>query len=37
MDGTSSTNGGEEERIRVIGGKTRRIETTRKTKEKVDR
>jgi hypothetical protein len=32
MGGTCSTNGGLEERIKVIGGKARGLETTRKTK-----
>jgi hypothetical protein len=32
MGGVSSTNGGEEECIQVIGGKARVKETTRKTK-----
>jgi hypothetical protein len=31
MGGTCGTNGGEEERVYVIGRKTRRKETTRKT------
>jgi hypothetical protein len=32
VGGPSSTNGGEEEHVKVIGGKARRKETTRKTK-----
>jgi hypothetical protein len=32
MGRACSTNGGEEERIKDIGGKARRKETTRKTK-----
>jgi hypothetical protein len=32
MGGTCSTNGEEEESLKVIGGKTRWKETTRKTK-----
>jgi hypothetical protein len=32
MGGSCSTNGGEEERIWVIGGKAKEKETTRKTK-----
>jgi hypothetical protein len=32
MGGPSSTNGREEERVEIIGGKARGEETTRKTK-----
>jgi hypothetical protein len=32
MGGSCSTNGGEEERVQIIGGKGRGKETTRKTK-----
>jgi hypothetical protein len=32
MGGPCSTNGGEEEYLKIIGGKARGIETTRKTK-----
>jgi hypothetical protein len=32
MSGSCSTNGGEEERIEIIGGKARGRETNRKTK-----
>jgi hypothetical protein len=32
MGGPCSTNGGEEERVQIIGGKARGRETTRKTK-----
>jgi hypothetical protein len=35
MVGPCSTNGGEEERVYVIGGKARGKETTRKTKTKL--
>jgi hypothetical protein len=32
MGGACSTNGGEEERVYIVGGKTRGKEATRKTK-----
>jgi hypothetical protein len=32
MDGTCSTNGGEEERVEVIGGNAKGKEPTRKTR-----
>jgi hypothetical protein len=32
MGGPCSTNGGEEERLKIIGGKARMKETTRNTK-----
>jgi hypothetical protein len=32
MGGSCSTYGGEEERLKIIGGKSRRKETTRKNK-----